>query len=675
MKYVFVILAALLAFKAATAQSLDSYRVSRSNETTVDNAMHDFVTKNDVKGLRGYLGGSAAKANAASRVQTTQGKVSTIDTPMPLIFDVVYNCLDGNCSTEMFEAVLETGADMYVPYDGKTVIYVVLDRIATMPVEFCATEEELLRLMTKYKIKINNRYAQLPPPLTYLMRRTKEYNGVYSTDYVSDNAIKLLLQAGANINAYDKDGNNLLDFAILTGNDRLCTYFIRKGVDVLHNTKSGTNTLREAIAVGNLQIVKEMEEYGNANIDINSLENNTRDISRYPELYQYLAHLCSFKAEIYEDVVLFRSRFPDKRDMVKDKYENLCRKEVAAAKIFADILRVEYRYPDLPSITTPKKESIYRSDCQKLQNYLNKTLTSLNGRTSFEDGDKILEDDDIVQYFSANYRTNNYDPDGKIYIVEELNYIKQVHEAVKMQIGWYFSEHKYPVLYFLGLAPSPTKPVFDQAGSQHDYNTINAALSVVSNLNSKCGFNNFCVKVKPYLDDKLIRLVNRVNSNIATYNAEVEKYNKKVEEHRRLMDKVNREAKEREQERERERENERIAEENRKQEEQAQREAESKKIKELVNGDEFPAYKMEGNWSYYNMMDAMVAFAFGNKIPGTYSCVIKYNDGVRGSIARTEDNKIFYSEAANKGYETIKDALAAEYFYQKYSIVREKGRI
>ncbi len=661
----------MLTSNIASAQSLDSYRVSRQNETVVDNDLHQYVIHGDVKGLRNYLGGSATKANAASCIVATAGKVSTINKPMPLIFDVAYNCLDGNCPTEMFEAVLATGADMYVPYNEKTVIYVVLERIATMPVEFCSTAEELLRLMTKYQLRINSRYAQLPPPFTYLIRRTKEFNGGYSKDYVSDNVIHMMLQAGANINAYDKDDNTLLDFAIATGNDRLRIFFIKKGVDVRHNTKAGTNTLREAIASGNYQAVKEMEEYGNANIDINSLENNTREISRYPDLYQYLAHICSFKAEIYEDLVLFRSRFPDKKDMVKEKYENHCRREVNESVTFADILKCEYRYPDLTEITAPKKLSIYHSDCNKLHICLNRTLASIGGRSSFRDGEIIFEDDDIVQYFINNYRNSNYDPDGKLYIAEELMGLTLVREAVEMRIRSYFSVHKYTIAYFLGLVPSPTKPVFDHAGCRHDYNTIEAALNFVHNLDSKCGFGDFCVEITPYLNNKLTRFMERANHEIELYNAAVDEYNLKVEEHQRLMADARRRA---EVQREQERENERIAEENRKQEEQVKQETERKKMDDLVNSYDFPAYKMDGDWRYFNMMDAMVAFPFGDKIPGTYSCVVEYDDGERGCIARSEDYKIFYAEASGKGYETIKDALAAEYFYQKYSIVREKGK-
>lgn len=666
MKIFLCIITTLFFLSNVTAQSLDSYRVEK--QWTLNSALHDLVINNNVQGMKSALAGSAANANVASTYVTNDGATGKIQNNIPLIFDVVYNCLDGVCSPEMLDVVLETGADMYVPYRAKTVIYVVLDYIVNMPIQCCENAEEVLGVLIKHKIKINNRFSNLPTPMAYLMRTTKKVHGGYNKDYVSEKVVLMMLKAGSKINSYDDDEGNLLDFALATESDNLASYLIRKGIDVRHNTKTGTNTLREAIAAGNLAIVKQMEEYDNAHIDINSLENNTREISRHPELYNYLAEICGFKAEVYEDLVLYRYRFPDKKSLVQDKYEALARKEVAAAVSFSDILKCENRYPDLQSITTPKKESIYRRDSRKLEQYLQDVLSSVNAITNFTDGMEICTLTDIATNYLKDYKVNHYDIDNKIYIAEELTQLEIVYAAVKMRMNTYFTMESHPIAYFLGLAPALESPSFDFGRYSQDKNTLECSISHIKN-DSKCGFNGFYKKVANYLGDKLYRFHENANKQGESYNRAVEVYNRKVEEHRAMVAEANRRA-------EAEREAERQQKENDKIERQ-QRAHDS--IVKLADSDKiFPPRKRMGDkWEHTNVIGAIV----GGGIPGTWSVSVEYKDDNHtcGYIARSsetvDEDTEYYSVASGKRYKTMEDALAAEYYYKRYGIIRKTGKI
>ena len=63
-----------------------------------------------------------------------------------------------------------------------------------------------------------------------------------------------------------------------------------------------------------------------------------------------------------------------------------------------------------------------------------------------------------------------------------------------------------------------------------------------------------------------------------------------------------------------------------------------------------------------------------NKAGENQSRCVKFGDTLSGKISRVVGNKGFWS--SNKcRYERLEDAIIAEYAYQKYNKIREKGRM
>lgn len=98
--------------------------------------------------------------------------------------------------------------------------------------------------------------------------------------------------------------------------------------------------------------------------------------------------------------------------------------------------------------------------------------------------------------------------------------------------------------------------------------------------------------------------------------------------------------------------------------------------KEVVVTDQFvedlslPSYRFDGDWKKESLLPSDKS----NKAGENQSRCVKFGDALSGKISRVVGNKGFWS--SNKcRYERLEDAIIAEYAYQKYNKIREKGRM
>ena len=93
-------------------------------------------------------------------------------------------------------------------------------------------------------------------------------------------------------------------------------------------------------------------------------------------------------------------------------------------------------------------------------------------------------------------------------------------------------------------------------------------------------------------------------------------------------------------------------------------------IDQLVENLSLPRYQFDGDWEKESLLPS------DKKNEGGENQFrrIKFNDAPSGKIIRVIGNKGYWS-SKNCRYETLDDAIIAEYAYKKYNKVREKGRM
>ncbi|MDR1545060.1 MAG: ankyrin repeat domain-containing protein [Prevotellaceae bacterium] len=232
-------------------------------------------------------------------------------------------------------------------------IYSVLNFIATHPISQCAEKEmELKEIISVPSFDVNLRYNDYFPPLVYLIRKNHDFLGHFSKDYISDNVLKMLLEKGARIESYDRDGNNLIQFALETNNTYLSQYFIDNGINILHTNKYGENALNkvinsqnfaillqvtateegqkmlnvdylnQAITVGNFEIIKHIHEKG-VDINVNTLTVEPHKFIANSQVYDYITQICADNAINYGDLRLFYQKFSNKFNLIKPKVNEI----------------------------------------------------------------------------------------------------------------------------------------------------------------------------------------------------------------------------------------------------------------------------------------------------------------------------------------------------------------
>lgn len=438
-----------------------------------------------------------ASAQSFESLKRSKGKTE--------LYAAVEKTLAGQMATGECRQAVQTGS-LTDPYNGKTPIYLVLDYLATHEKSECETAEQVLDMFLLRKdFDVNLRYSSLMPPLAYLIRVNYEFlNGQFSKNYISDNVLKKLIEAGAEVDTYNSDGSTLMSFALDTRNEYLQSYFVKKGIDLRHSDEQGRDDIYKIIAEGNLPLLKDILNRGDVVLNFHSLKNEPKDFQHHKEMYDFLAQRFSQEVSSYDDIVLFRQKFNSKKSLVEQKYQMLAQNEINAIKTFDDIVNVEKRYPGL-EIVLKQKLSYYRKDCQKLENIYNKALQSAKANLVNRDGQGFVET------IAALYARHNYDPDNKMGLCKMLAPYYSVCAGVDLYLySSYFYDGRPPRL----------------DGSEHR-NILDNALSACNN--SGTGFDGFYSYAKPKLQEKLTTFRQRMSESASQYEIAYREYKYKRE--------------------------------------------------------------------------------------------------------------------------------------------------
>ena len=450
----------------ATAQSFDLRPTGKSTKKA-NESLETFLDNNDVEGMNEYLKKNADEVNSNSRVVVSENKLKK---PLPLFFDAFTRALNNtdNGSVEMCQAILDAGCDLHPVFDGMTPIYKLMQYFATHKKSDCGNALRLLKAFTTRKDwDANLRYRSELPPLNYLLNTNYNFLGKrFSKEYIPDEVIETLISHGASATTYSEGGSSLMTFALETDNARLQSYFVQAGVNLKHSDGRGNDDIYKMISSNNLSILKEVYSRGKLDLNINNLKNDPKDISKNREMYDFVAEVCANKALSYEDLVLFRQKFADKKALVQQKYEELAKREVNASTSYDMISKCLKRYPDLPDITGPRllsiaegelktyktiaqlkdfetrypqlkdktreqKDRIYLADCNALQEAYNQMKASMQSQSA-------NVNKTISAKFIENYN-KYYDPQQKLNLATAMNNCVQALEASEKKFGPYYS--------------------------------------------------------------------------------------------------------------------------------------------------------------------------------------------------------------------------------------------
>lgn len=357
----------LFSFMGLLCQAQGFDDLKKAKAVPLNKKLQALVNQNDAKGLGKLLQSKPEYKEEGSAIGHNDKGAPLV---IPLFYDVVDKTLSGTTSLELCRVCFAARCDVYTVYNGKTLIYRVMDYFATTPSPKTEVGMEMLRLLLAQKdFDINRRYRSLPPPLSYLLSENYKFLGnKYSKDYLSTELIRLLLDNGARLNTYDENGASLLLLANSTDNVYLQDYLVDHGVNINKAADAeGNNAFYAAIADNNVHLLEKIVKNYNIRITTSTVKDWSSKVS--PEMFEYLIGQCAENANSYDELVEFRSHFSNMKDYVKDKYENLARKEALEADNYNAIMRCKERYPDLAKITEPRFKEIATEEISRANNY------------------------------------------------------------------------------------------------------------------------------------------------------------------------------------------------------------------------------------------------------------------------------------------------------------------
>lgn len=347
------------------AQGFDDLKSAKPVQ--LNSKLQSLLDNNDAKGLERLLKSKAdAKDGGSSLGRNEKGAPNVV----PLFNDVIARTLAGKVSPDLCRVAVDAGCDVYSVYNGKTPVYQLMDYFATTPSAEAGVGMQVLDMLFSRKdFDINRRYRSLAPPFSYLLSTNYKYLGdSYSKDYLSAELLQKIIEHGGALNTYDENGASLLLLANSTDNRYLQNYLVDRGININKAAdETGNNAVYAAIESGNVEQLRRI--VANYNVVLTTGDVISRKDKVSPEMYAFLAEECARNAKDYAAFRAFRSAFPDKADLVKDQYEAIARREIAAAGNYDQISHCEDRFPDLYDLIAPRRRAIAEQESDAVGNY------------------------------------------------------------------------------------------------------------------------------------------------------------------------------------------------------------------------------------------------------------------------------------------------------------------
>lgn len=576
------------------------------------------------------------------------------------LYTTVEKVLSGQMPASDAANEVSTSTQLTEPYNGKTPIYLVLEYLAHTPKDKCEEAEKLLdAFLANKKFDVNQRYSSLMPPLAYLIRENYDFlNERFSAAYISDNVLRKLIEAGASVNTYNTDGSSLMTFASSTRNKYLQDYFLKQGIDLAHRDKAGNDDAYHIISDGNVELLKRLIDEGRIEVEFKKLRNDIKDIAKHPAMYNYLAGVFAKQVNNYDEVTLFRKQFGNNKDLVQNKYEALAKKECNAAKTFNDVLNIEKRYPELTTIIGNYKRAIYDRDCNTLKQLYQESLEAAKSATL-----KTLNDEGFVSRFINTYK--EYDPANQMPMANGMEEFFTVCNALNTNMNasyWYDYEETDLINIIFG--PSHKFVFLDQKVKQRD--AIFEQAKRICQTKSNWGYDSFWTKAAEELPKRYNQFLDNVDRNKDEYRRAIADYKAK-EEAEAAARRAELDAKEARKRAEKEAED--LASSSRTIEEKPE------KVSSSIDPETVEIPK----WRVIEIKDNKTA-GLGVGIlreEGDYYIIYTNDNAWYTSVehhTKIDGKYRYWSKSVGAYYDTLENAVAANYVMQKYGKVRKKGK-
>lgn len=564
------------------------------------------------------------------------------------LYTAISEALQGKMSLQEAKIAAAEAKSLTDAYDGKTPIYLLMDFIATHPIEACATAESLLESFAEREdFDANLRYRSLVPPLNYLIRENYHFLGNrFSSDYISMKVIKLLVEKGASVNSYNTDGGSLMTFARETNNVALQDFILGKNIDLIHNAKSGKNEVYSIIERGDAELLKKVIASGSVNIDVTTIENDLDKLAAHKEAYDMLAVHCANRISNYNELTLFLQKFKGKKDLVAKKYQEMANNEFMTAKSFDNAVAIAARYPDAASLIKENRLKWYKKDCSRLLSCYEAVLAhARNG------GSGRLPDD----YFAAEFvdcygHKHNFDPDRKLSVAMETSAYRNTVLAMQIDVNrsyWIREGASNIIDLFINTATSGTshRNKFYKEEALKNKNLMEGCMKTLSKGSGVKEFQAYYDRIKASANKRYSLFMDNLKKDIDEYEAAVAadaKGNRQYEERKkreRIMEK--------------------------------QRDLE---LKASIESMALPDYSVTQDWTEISAFDMTSAFMgiFGHD--SDRAMRISFKNNAKGWIGYVKNRKVYIAGGTGEYYSNLEDAITAEYAYRTYGKTRQKGR-
>lgn len=368
-EYRILVILLLLIAGQLNAQQFD-FESDKKYNTSYNQELENALNNNDLKLMKKVLDKEPSLVNSSSKMTTISGNSKLSGGKIPLLYDAVDRCLNEKCSSDMVELILKYQPSLYCTFDNYTPFYLILNYIATHKIDDCRNAENLFNLFcNQSKFDINQKYNDLPPPLSFLLSSNYTYSAnSYNREYISSYVIKTFIEKGASINTRDINSTSILTYAVMADENDMVSYCISKRADVTVINNNNHDALYHAVY---------NNSYKNVSLLLNQnyplSEKRLAEIDAYTampfaneEIKNLLFEKLKNGIKNLESIKVLTKLFPDKKLYFisynyKRAYLDITTKEIPEfVNLFGDILIYNDPVASM-NLNSLKKEYIYSS--------------------------------------------------------------------------------------------------------------------------------------------------------------------------------------------------------------------------------------------------------------------------------------------------------------------------
>ena len=196
---------------------------------------------------------------------------------------VLIYCYHGNSSKDIAQMLCDFGfSNVYNLNGGYTAWEAFANQTCSISRNKTSLPDDIHTWLVEQGLDLNNINQKFDNGMTALMQACR---------FGQMEIVKLLLQAGADINLTNNDGNNALWLACFSGDTHTIRVLIENGVNIDNQNVTGATALIYAASAGKASIVQQLLEAG-ADPHIKTQDDFTAlDLAASPQTYKLLRKL------------------------------------------------------------------------------------------------------------------------------------------------------------------------------------------------------------------------------------------------------------------------------------------------------------------------------------------------------------------------------------------------